>query len=129
MSRSVLSRRTGVKGETIRYYEKVGLIPEPDRATNGYRIYDETHVRRLAFIKRCRELGFPQKEIAALLGLVDGRNYTCKEIQTYALSRIDDLDSRIQDLHKIRHTLADLAAKCGGDKVPECPILDALFAS
>lgn len=127
LTRGALAEKTGVKSETIRYYEKVGLMPEPSRAANAYRVYDESHAKRLAFIKRCRELGFPQSEIASLLGLVDRKDYTCKEVQSYAISRIHDLDARIQDLHRIRRTLADLAAKCGGDRAPECPILDALY--
>ena len=129
MSRSVLSEKTGVNGETIRYYEKVGLMPEPDRAENGYRIYSEVHVRRLAFIRRCRELGFPSKEIATLLRLVDGGNYTCAEVRDHALAHLDSIDSKIKDLRKIQKTLHTMAAQCDGELVPNCHLLQSLFSS
>jgi len=129
MSRSGLSEKTGVNGETIRYYEKAGLMPEPDRAENGYRIYTEVHVRRLAFIRRCRELGCPSKEIATLLRLVDGGDYTCAEVRDHALAHLESIDSKIKDLRKIRKTLHTMAAQCDGELVPDCPLLDSLFSS
>jgi MerR family mercuric resistance operon transcriptional regulator len=129
MSRSGLSEKTGVNGETIRYYEKAGLMPEPDRAENGYRIYTEVHVRRLAFIRRCRELGFPSKEIATLLSLVDGGDYTCAEVRDHALAHLESIDSKIKDLKKIRKTLHAMAAQCEGELVPDCPLLDSLLSS
>lgn len=129
MSRSVLSKRSGVHGETIRYYEKAGLMPEPDRADNGYRIYNEIHVRRLAFIRRCRELGFPSSEIANLLRMVDGGDYTCREIRNHALAQLADIDSRINDLRKIRKTLATMASECDGGLVPDCPLVESLFSA
>ncbi len=129
MSRAALSQRSGVNGETIRYYEKVGLMPEPDRAENGYRTYGDVHVRRLAFIRRCRELGFPASEVAALLLLVDGGDYTCREIRNHALAQLADIDSRINDLRKIRKTLAKMASECDGGLVPDCPLLESLFSA
>jgi MerR family mercuric resistance operon transcriptional regulator len=129
MSRSGLSKKTGVNGETIRYYEKVGLMPEPDRAENGYRIYTEIHVRRLSFIRRCRELGFPPKEIATLLRLVDGGDYSCAEVRDHALAHLENIDSKIQDLRKIQKTLSTMASKCDGEMVPDCPLVETLFSS
>ena len=129
MSRSGLSKKTGVNGETIRYYEIVGLMPEPNRAENGYRIYSEVHVRRLSFIRRCRELGFPPKEIATLLRLVDGGDYSCAEVRDHALAHLENIDSKIQDLRKIQKTLSAMAAKCDGELVPDCPLVESLFSS
>ena len=76
-----LSRRTGVHIETVRYYEREGLLPEPPRTPGGHRVYDEVHVRRLNFIRRGRELGFTLGEIRQLLALVDENDFTCDEIK------------------------------------------------
>ena len=124
-----LSKQTTCNIETIRYYEKIGLMPEPDRAENGYRIYTEIHVRRLSFIRRCRELGFPSKEIATLLRLVDGGNYSCAEVRDHALAHLENIDSKIQDLRKIQKTLSTMASKCDGELVPNCPLVESLFSA
>ncbi len=129
LSRGLLSKKTGVNSETIRYYEKIRLMPEPLRSASGYRIYDELHLQRLSFIKRCRELGFTLKEITALLGLVDGGSYTCAEIRDHTKNHLQDVDNKIRDLRKMQQTLRNMVSECEGDLVPECPIIEALFAS
>ena len=129
LSRGLLSKKTGVNSETIRYYEKVRLMPEPLRSANGYRVYDDSHLKRLSFIRRCRELGFTLKEIAALLGLVDGGSYTCAEIRDHTKAHLKDVDEKIRDLQKMRQTLRTMISECEGDLVPECPIIESLFAS
>jgi MerR family mercuric resistance operon transcriptional regulator len=129
LSRGLLSKKTGVNSETIRYYEKIRLMPEPLRSANGYRIYDDSHLKRLSFIKRCRELGFTLKEITALLGLVDGGSYTCAEIRDHTKSHLQDVDDKIRDLRKMQQTLRNMVSECEGDLVPECPIVESLFAS
>jgi len=101
-SRGELSKKTGVNAETIRYYEKIGLVSEPARTANGYRVYGVTHLKRLSFIKRCRELGFTLKEIAALLALVDGGSYTCAEVRDHAVTHLKDVDDKIRDLRKMQ---------------------------
>jgi MerR family mercuric resistance operon transcriptional regulator len=128
-SRGALSQKTGVNSETIRYYEKINLIPAPERTTNGYRVYDVVHLKRLSFIKRCRELGFTLKEIAALLALVDGGNYTCAEIRDHTVIHLKDVDDKIRDLRKMQRTLRQMVSECEGGQVPNCPIIDSLFAS
>ena len=80
LKRSELARRTGCNLETIRYYEKIGMMPEPPRTASGYRIYDDTHVARLRFILRGRELGFSIEELRGLLSLVDRGTQTCAEV-------------------------------------------------
>jgi MerR family mercuric resistance operon transcriptional regulator len=128
-SRGELSKKTGVNGETIRYYEKIGLVPEPDRAANGYRVYGVDHLKSLSFIKRCRELGFTLKEIAALLALVDGGSYTCEEIRDQTITHLNDINNKIRDLKKMQRTLREMVSKCEGGLLPECPIVDTLFNS
>ena len=128
-SRGELSKKTGVNGETIRYYEKIGLVPEPARAANGYRVYGVAHLKSLSFIKRCRELGFTLKEIAALLALVDGGSYTCEEIRDHTVTHLNDIDNKIRDLMKMQRTLREMVSKCEGGLLPECPIVDTLFDS
>lgn len=126
LQRGELARRTGCNLETIRYYEKIGLLPEPPRSANDYRVYDETHVRRLRFVQRGRELGFSNEEIRGLLELVDGGNHTCREVKARTEHHLTDVRAKIADLRRIERILALTAAQCSGDAVPECPILDAL---
>ena len=122
-----LSEKTNCKIETIRYYEKTGLIPEPNRTESGYRNYDETHLKRLVFIRRSRELGFTIKEIRVLLQLVDGREYSCANINAIATEHIAGIRQKITDLKNLEKTLSRIASQCSGNSVPECPIIDALF--
>nr|WP_205602601.1 helix-turn-helix domain-containing protein [Chelativorans alearense] len=128
LQRSVLSRRTGCHLETIRYYENIGLMPEPPRSPKGYRLYDETHVQRLRFILRSRELGFGIDEIRGLLDLVDRKAQTCAEIQERTKPHLAEIRAKIADLRRIERLLARTMAQCSGEDVPECPILDALAA-
>ena len=122
-----LSKQTDCKIETIRYYEKIGLLPEPSRSEAGYRIYAENHLQRLVFIRRSRELGFSIEEIRILLQLVDGGAYTCSDIKAIALEHRDDIRQKISDLKKLEKTLSTIASQCSGDSAPECPIVEALF--
>lgn len=127
LTRGMLSKKTGVNIETIRYYEKVNLMPEPGRSSSGYRVYEDSQLKRLSFIKRCRELGFALREIRALLKLVDGGNYTCAEIRDHTTTHLKDVEDKIRDLRKMRRTLKFMVSECEGGSVPECPIVDALF--
>lgn len=126
VQRGELAKRTGCNLETIRYYEKIGLIPAPPRGANGYRVYGESHVRRLRFILRARELGFAIDEIHGLLQLVDGGNQTCAEVRARTEQHLADVRAKIGDLRRIERVLATTAAACSGGDVPECPVLDAL---
>lgn len=128
LQRAELARRTGCNLETIRYYEKIGMMPHPPRTASGYRVYDADHVSRLHFILRARELGFRIEEIRGLLALVDGGTQTCAEIKERTERHIADIRTKIADLRRIERVLATTAAKCTGDKVPDCPILEALAA-
>ena len=121
-----LSRATGTNIETIRYYEKTGMMPDPPRNATGYRIYDDTHVSRLRFILRARELGFSIDEIRGLLDLVDGGTQTCAEVKERTERHLSDVRAKIADLMRIEQVLATTAAQCSGEGVPECPVLEAL---
>ncbi len=124
--RSGLARLTGCNLETIRYYEKIGLMPDPPRNASGYRTYDERHVQRLRFVLRARELGFSVEEIRGLLHLLDGGAETCADVLALTEKHLADVRARIADLRRIERVLARTAAQCSGEKVPQCPVLDAL---
>jgi MerR family mercuric resistance operon transcriptional regulator len=123
-----VSAETGVNIETIRYYERIGIMPAPPRTEGRQRVYGNDHLKRLTFIRRCRELGFSLDEIRALLGLAGGHALTCAEVSDMAHAHIADIRQKVKDLKKLGRVLTDLAARCHGRRVPECPILDALCA-
>lgn len=124
-----LARRTGVKVVTIRYYEKIGMLPEPPRNAGGQRQYDRDHLMRLGFIKRSRELGFSLAEVKALLRLEHTAEATCDDVKTLTLEHIEDIRRKIADLSRMEQVLQDMAAQCDQGAISGCPILDALAAS
>lgn len=126
LQRGELAERTGCNLETIRYYEKISMMPDPPRTASGYRVYSESHVSRLRFILRARELGFAIEEIRGLLELVDGGTQTCAEVKERTERHLADVRAKIADLRRIETVLAATAAQCSGDDVPDCPILEAL---
>ncbi|NND00337.1 MAG: helix-turn-helix domain-containing protein [Gammaproteobacteria bacterium] len=121
------SRRSGVHIETIRYYERAGVMPEPHRSAGGQRVYDREQLQRLSFIKRCRELGFSLNEVRGLFALVDGGNQTCNEVHALTVSHLKDLRKKIADMRKIERVLKDMSDQCSQGNVPECPVIDVLF--
>lgn len=126
LRRAELAKQTGCNLETIRYYEKIGMLPDPPRTAAGYRVYGPAHVSRLRFILRARELGFSIEEIRGLLGLVDRGTQTCGEVKTRTEMHLADVRAKIRDLKRIERILAETASRCSGDAVPDCPVLDAL---
>ncbi|MGH6641594.1 MerR family transcriptional regulator [Hypericibacter sp.] len=122
-----LSKCTGVNIETIRFYERVGILPKPPRSAGGHRIYSQNQLMRVGFVRRSRELGFSLDEVRALLRLVDGGRYTCAEVKAIALDHLADVRRKIADLQRLEQTLADVAGKCRGGKVPDCPVIEALL--
>lgn len=121
-----LARRTGVHIETIRYFEKVGLLDEPDRTEGGHRVYAEHHVRALSFIKRARELGFTPKEVRTMLELGGPGEACCDEVQEIALHHLEQVRSKMADLARLERLLASTVERCSGGHVPDCPIIDML---
>lgn len=126
LRRGELAKRTGCNIETIRYYERIGLLPDPPRSENGFRSYEERHLTRLTFIRRARELGFTLEEVQNLLRLVDGGHYTCAQVQELALRHADEIQRKINDLHRMQRALKEMSAQCSGEEVPTCPIVEIL---
>jgi MerR family mercuric resistance operon transcriptional regulator len=126
-TRGGLAARTGCNIETIRYYERAGLLPSPPRSAGGHRLYGEGLIRRLNFVRRSRDLGFTIEEIRELLRLVDGGTYTCGEVEQLARDHVREIRRKIADLRKLARVFETMAAQCSGDAVPDCPIIDALF--
>lgn len=122
-----LSTLTGVNKETIRYYEKIGVMPDPPRTGGGYRMYRQEHLDRLRFIRRCRQLGFSMADIGGLLELVDGHDYSCAEVKSLTLAQADTVSAKIRDLKRLEKTLRKVASRCTGRNVPDCPVIDALL--
>lgn len=121
-----LSKETGCKIETIRYYEQQALMPPPPRTDGGHRLYNAAMAGRLKLIRRGRELGFSMDEIRQLLSLVDREQVSCERVKTIAEAHLTDIEAKIGDLRKIERSLRALADKCSGADVPECPIIDDL---
>ena len=122
-----LSKQTRCNIETIRYYERIGLLPKPPRTEGGHRLYNNEHIKRLTFARRSRELGFTLDEVKELLNLVDGGDYTCGEVLTLTAQHLNEVRQKIKDLRRLEKTLKTIVADCQGGEVPECPIVDALF--
>ena len=122
-----VARHAGVGIETVRFYERQGLLEEPARKQSGYRQYGEDVVARLRFIRRAKELGFSLKEIKELLALRVDPTTTCAEVRSKAAAKIADVEQKIEALQRIRTALVKLTAVCRGrGPTSECPILDAL---
>lgn len=122
-----VARKAGFGIETVRFYERNGLIDEPPRKTSGYRQYPESVISRLQFIKRAKELGFSLREIKELLSLRVDPTTTCSDIRERAAAKITDIEGKIQSLEKIKEVLMGLTTSCSGlGPVSECPIVEAL---
>lgn len=120
-----LSERTGVNIETIRYYEKIGLLPVPGRTDGGYRQYDDGHARRLQFIRRGRDLGFSIDDIRALLRLAEHPDHPCDDADRLATQHLTEVEKKIADLTRLSEQLRQMV-HCAGHSVAECRIIDAL---
>jgi MerR family mercuric resistance operon transcriptional regulator len=127
MRRGELAQRSGCNIETVRFYEKRGLLPVPPRTAGGHRDYTREHLKRLTFIRRSRELGFTLARVRGLLSFVDGGQWTCAEVRAMTLDHLADVRHKIADLKKLAQILEAMAARCDRGAVPECPIVDALF--
>ncbi|MBV2137097.1 MAG: helix-turn-helix domain-containing protein [Candidatus Thiodiazotropha sp. (ex Ctena orbiculata)] len=124
-----LSAAGGCKVETVRYYEKIGLMPEPPRTEGGHRLYSLDLLKRLTFIRRSRELGFPIEQIRELLRFVDEPGHTCDEVKGMAMLQARAVQEKIDDLKRLQKALNGMAARCKGKgyALEDCPIIDALF--
>jgi Cu(I)-responsive transcriptional regulator len=121
-----VAEHSGVPAKTIRYYEEVGLLPEPARAPNGYRVYGPRSVEVLRFIARARSLGFTLEDVSGLLDLWRDQGRASADVRRLAEDHIAAIDAKLDELQSMRRTLADLVHRCHGDDRPDCPILDEL---
>lgn len=122
-----VARQADVNKETVRYYEKRGLIPEPDRRRSGYRIFTRRHIDQIRFIKRAQQLGFTLGEIKKLLELRLDEDTTCSDIKEKAQQHYREVEEKIEDLRRIKETLVELIDSCAEEGPKgECPILGAL---
>jgi MerR family transcriptional regulator, copper efflux regulator len=122
-----VARQAGVGVETVRFYERQGLLEEPERRASGYRQYDQEAVAVLRFIRRAKELGFTLKEIKGLLGLRLDAEATRAEVRAQAKAKVGDIEAKIADLQRMRDVLQSLIRKCHGDGTTTgCPILGAM---
>ena len=127
MTIGTVAKSAGVAIDTIRYYEREGLLPEPLRRASGYRSYDDSAVRQLRFIRRAKDLGFTLEEIRDLLSLSADRQRGVKAVKRRAEERLAAIDARIAELTRVRNGLEQLIDACPGHGAPEqCPILRAL---
>ena len=126
LSIGALSKQTGCNIETIRYYEKAGLLPNPARSPAGYRRYGSADLKRLSFIRRARALGFSIEEVRTLLKLADERRRPCAEVRVVAGVHLKDVQAKIADLRAMERVLRETVAKCASGRSPDCPLIESL---
>ena len=120
-----VSKRTGLRAKTIRYYEDIGLV-KPLRDTNEYRVFRDKDVHKLTFLSRARALGFTIDECRRLLALYEDRGRASADVKKLAEGHLEDIDRKIAELTEMRRTLSHLVHCCAGDGRPDCPILESL---
>jgi DNA-binding transcriptional MerR regulator len=121
-----LAQKTGVNLETIRYYERIGVLPRPARLANGRRAYDDADVGRLGFIRHARDLGFDLANVRALLALQEQPEASCEDATRIARAQLDEVESRIERLLKLKAELSRMVSECRTGVVAECRVIDAL---
>jgi len=122
-----LAKQSNLHVETLRYYERRGLIPKPPRTVSNYRMYSSENLRRVEFIKQAQGLGFSLEEIKKLLALRASPRAKCADVRNYAIHKIEDIQERIRSLTRMLRSLEKLLRECSGDlPATECPILESL---
>ncbi len=121
-----LARKTGVNIETIRYFEKIGMLGAPERTAGGHRVFDDGHLRTLKFIKRARELGFAPKEVRTLLDLGGPAEACCDKVREIAVHHLEEVRRKIDDLTRLERHLSATVEQCSGGHVPDCAVIDML---
>jgi len=122
-----LAKNTGTNVETIRYYERVGLLATPARSSGGYRLYRTEHLKRLNFVRRARALGFSIDEVRKLLRLADEHERPCAEARVVADAHLKDVRAKIADLRRMERVLKATVARCAVGQGTHCPVIDALY--
>lgn len=123
-----IGKATGTKVETVRYYERIGLLPVPPRSEGNYRTYGQREVNRLSFIRRARGLGFSLDQIRALLALSDDGERDCATVDLMAKEHLREVEAKIADLRALQRELTTMLDSCSGGSVAECRIIEALGA-
>lgn len=119
-----VAKAAKVNVETVRYYEKVGLIPQPPRTESKYRLFPSEVIQRIKFIKKAQDLGFTLSEIKTLLYISDSKDFDCREVQQFAFQKLDEIELKIHDLLEMKSILQDLTNRCPGQgSIGECPII------
>jgi len=118
----------GCSAETIRYYEKEKLLPEPHRLENGYRDYSSEHLKWLQFILRSRKLGFSQRQVKELAAVSGHNSDVCDDVHAMLLVHIAEVETKLEDLMKMKDSLQRLEQKCREDTLHSCPVIDELMA-
>ena len=121
-----LAKATGTKAETLRYYEREGILPAADRTDSNYRDYSQNHLAALTFVRRARGLGFSMAQVRELLALSDHDEKPCEDVDQLVLQQLSDVDSKIADLTTLREELAQLSRSCQSDRIGECRIVESL---
>lgn len=122
----LVSRRSGCSIDTIRFYEKTGILPQPRRTEAGRRVFDESDIARITFVRRARELGFSLDEVRGLLALAEGTGDSCDQVRSLARHHLDEIATRIADLTTMQTVLDALVAQCAQGTNPTCPLITAL---
>lgn len=132
MKIGALAERTGTNAPTIRYYEEIGLLPRPSRRDGGQRSYGEEDVRRLTFIRRCREFGFPIEQVRTLAALVQDRDRSCMEARDLAYEHLTAVRAKLKELRALERSIVAFVescdSACAGGPGPDCVVLDDLGA-
>ena len=126
LSRGELARRTGINLETIRYFERIGMLAAPPRTQGGHRVYGEEHVRALGFIRRARDLGFAPEEVRAILALGGPGKASCGEVREIAVHHLEQVRAKMADLSRLERLLAATIEHCSGGQAPDCAVIDML---
>lgn len=121
-----LARRTGAKVQTIRYYEEIGILPEPPRSEGNQRLYDEHAVDRLAFIRHARELGFSLEAVRDLLSLADSPGQSCQAADAIARRQLEAVEARMARLQSLKMELERMIEQCQGGKIANCRVIEVL---
>jgi MerR family mercuric resistance operon transcriptional regulator len=121
-----LAALSGVRVETIRYFERIGLLAHPKRTVGGHRLFSSADLAQLIFIRRAREMGFTQNEVRTLLSLSSGELTSCSEVKLLAEKHLALIHEKIVGLERIEQLLSSTVAQCTGGKVPKCPVIEAI---
>lgn len=124
-----LAKQTHTKVETIRYYERIGLLPDPVRTAGNYRSYDGVQLGRLSFVRRARDLGFSLDQVRELLDLADQRDRSCEAVDTIARQHLVEVERKIADLTALHDELSDVIGRCRRGTVADCRIIETLAPS